>query len=259
MRKIYPVGTAAVDGGGGAVDLAASYAYPSGWADSRAGRPTAWVRANMVASIDGAATVKGLSGGLSSEDDRQLFHMLRSLADVILVGAGTVRAEGYGPARPRDEWARMRADRPPSPPIAVVTGMLDLDLSSPLFTAAPAYARTIALTTEAAPPDRRAQAAQNADVVIAGAHRVEMASAISALASRGLRRVLVEGGPHLLGQLAAADLLDEFCLTVSPLVAGADAFRTTAGSTLPSPQRLHLAHVLEAAGSLFCRYVRVAP
>ena len=115
------------------------------------------------------------------------------------------------------------------------------------------------LTAQSAPPDRREQAAKWADVVIAGSRHVDLATAIRALAGRGLRRILTEGGPRLLGQLVAADLLDELCVTVSPLLAGGDAARITAGADLPSPRRFRLGHVLEAEGSLFCRYVRVAP
>lgn len=251
------------DGGGGGestADLVAAYAYPPGWAGTGAGERPAWVRANMVTSADGATAVKGASGALSSDKDRQLFGVLRGLADVILVGAETARAERYGPAQPQGGgWALLREGRPATPPIAIVTGKLDLDLSSPLLRAAPACARTIVLTARSAPPDRRQQAAKWADVVIAGSRHVDLATAISALADRGLRRILTEGGPRLLGQLVAADLLDELCLTVSPLLAGGDAARITVGADLPSPRRFRLGHVLEAEGSLFCRYLRVAP
>ncbi len=265
MRQIYPVrraaaaGSGSTDGADGTFDLAAAYAYPPRQAAGQAGEQAAWVRANMVASADGAATVKGVSGALSSEGDRQLFVVLRGLADVVLVGAHTVRVERYGPPRARDAWAALRPGRPPAPPIAIVTGTLDLDLSSPLFTEAPAYARTIVLTVDSAQPDRRAQAAKWADVVIAGAQHVDLTLAIKALADRGLHRVLTEGGPRLLGQLAAADLLDELCLTVSPILAGGDVSRIMAGADLASPRRLRLGHVLEAEGSLFCRYVKVTP
>lgn len=246
MRRIYPAGPAR-----GALDradeLAAAYAYP--------GTDEPWVRANMVASADGAVTVKGLSGGLSSDGDRRIFGVLRGLADVILVGAGTVRAEGYGPARPRQSWKALRQARPPSPPIAVVTRLLDLDLSAPLFTSAPAHARTIVITTGAAPPERRERAAENAEIVIAGADRADPAAVIAALADRGFTRVLTEGGPQLLGQLSAAGKLDEFCISTSPILASGDAGRAVTGTLPPEPWRLRLAHVLEEEGSLFCRYL----
>jgi riboflavin biosynthesis pyrimidine reductase len=258
VRQIYP-GANGAGNDAGSVDLAAAYAYPATKenADPGQAKPRSpWIRANMVASVDGAATVKGLSGGLSTAEDRTLFHLLRGLADVVLVGAGTVRAEGYGPARPRAGWAGLRAGRTPSPPIAILTRMLDLDLSTPMFTEAPRQARTIVLTTEAAPATRRAEAARHADVVIAGTSRVELPAAIAALAGRGWHKILVEGGPHLLGEFAVADLLDELCLTVSPILVGGNACRIMADAALSSPSRLRLAHVLEAEGSLFCRYVR---
>ena len=142
MRQIHPA-----DPAGPPPDLPARYAYPS--AGQLAGRP--WVRANMIESADGAAEVGGLSGGLSGPADREVFGLLRALADVILVGAGTARAETVpaGPgAGPLGGTAR---GRPATPPIAVLTAQLDLDLDSPLLTAAPGDARTIVITTGSAP------------------------------------------------------------------------------------------------------------
>jgi riboflavin biosynthesis pyrimidine reductase len=250
MRQVYPVGSALND-----TALAALYAFP----DTTAGR---WLRANMVASLDGAATVAGRSGGLSGEADEQVFAMLRAHADVILVGAGTVRAEGYGPVRPESEglrWAFLRDGRPPSPPIAVVTRALDLDLDGPLLTGAPPHARTILITTESAPADRRSAAARTAEVILAGEARVDLKAAVEALAERGHQRISCEGGPHLLGQIADAGLLDELCLTVSPVVAGPGADRiVTGGLPMPGGGTLPftLAHVLADESYLLCRYVR---
>ena len=110
------------DGGPAVTALAALYAYP----DIAPGAAP-WLRASMVASVDGAASLGGRSGGLSGDADRLVFSVLRSLADVILVGAGTARAEGYRPVRDGEVWASLRAGRAPVPPIAVVTGKLDLD------------------------------------------------------------------------------------------------------------------------------------
>ena len=253
MRQVYP--------GGSAVDvaaLAALYAYPD------LGPPPArWLRANMVESLDGAATVDGRSGGLSNEADRQVFAMLRAHADVILVGAGTARAEGYGPVRPESEglrWAWLRDARPPSPPIAVVTRELDLDLDSALIANTLPSGRTIIITTESARPGRRrAAAARNAEVIVAGEASVDLKAAVDALAERGHQRISCEGGPHLLTQLADAGLLDELCLTVSPLMAGPGAGRiVTGGLPMPGGGTLPftLVHVLEDEGHLLCRYVR---
>ncbi|MCT9929463.1 pyrimidine reductase family protein [Planotetraspora sp. A-T 1434] len=213
-----------------------------------------WLRLNMVTSADGAAWLKGLSGGLSSKADKRIFGVLRGLADVVVAGAATVRTEGYGPARPRESWLAMRAGRTPAPPIAVITRRLDLDLGSPLFTEAEPYARTIVITTESAPKDRREEAARNARVIIAGDDRVDMATAVRELRERGLSGILCEGGPRINAQLAAAGLVDELCLTISPQLVGGDAARILNGVASPSP--MVLAQVLEEDGFLFCRYVR---
>jgi len=233
---------------GGEPDLPALYAYPDG----------SWLRANMVSSADGAATLAGASAGLSSDTDRRLFALLRTLSDVILVGAATVRTERYKPARPAPEpWRDLRYGRPPTPPIAVVTRSLDLDPDSPLISAAPADARTIVITTERAPADIKAALEPRADVIVAGDEGVDFKAAVAALAERGHRRLLAEGGPHLLGELLAAGLLDELCLTTGPLLAGPGPSRIVTGnlgsaSALP----LVLAHVLAEDGFLFCRYTR---
>jgi riboflavin biosynthesis pyrimidine reductase len=252
MRQVYPGGCALTDAA-----LAALYDYPDLGAP-----PARWLRANMVASLDGAATVDGHSGGLSNEADQQVFAMLRAHADVILVGAGTARAEGYGPVRPESEglrWAWLRDGRPPSPPIAVVTRALDLDFGSALLAEAPPDARTIVITTESAMPGSRAAAAQTAEVIVAGETSVDLKAAVDALAERGHQRISCEGGPHLLAQLAAAGLLDELCLTISPLLAGPGADRiVTGGLPMPGGGTLPftLAHALADEGHLLCRYVR---
>src|SRR5215472_12148524 len=253
MRQVYPGGSALDDAA-----VAALYLYPDLGAP-----PARWLRANMVASLDGAATVGGRSGGLSSEADQQVFALLRAHADVILVGAGTARAEGYGPVRPESEglrWARLRDGRPPSPPIAVITRALGLDLDSALIADAPPHARTIIITTESALQDRRdAAAARNAEVIVAGEASVDVKAAVDALADRGYQRISCEGGPHLLAQLADAGLLDELCLTISPQMAGPGADRIVTGG-LPMPgggtKPFTLAHALEDEGYLLCRYVR---
>jgi riboflavin biosynthesis pyrimidine reductase len=246
VRQIHPP-----DRAGQPPDLAARYAYPG--AGQLAGRP--WVRANMIESADGAAEVRGLSAGLSGPADREVFRLLRALADVILVGAGTARAERYRPARVPSRWAGLRAGRPATPPIAVLTRQLDLDLGSPLLTAAPADARTILITTGSAPAQARNQAAQHAEVITAGDRHADLGAAIMALADRGYRRILAEGGPRLLGQLTAAGLLDELCVTVSPVLASGTAGRIVQGTRRAGVPRLALAHVLEDEGFLFCRYL----
>ena len=228
-------------------DLPALYAYPDGQ----------WLRANMVSSADGAASLNGVTAGISSDTDRRVFVLLRTLSDVILVGAGTVREEGYKPARTRELWTDLRVGRTPTPPIAVVSARLDLDPDGPLIAGAPPHARTIVITTARAPADRRAGLARHADVIVAGDESVDLKAAVSALAECGYQRMLTEGGPHLLAQLAGAGLLDELCLTIGPLLAGPGASRIVAGAaSAPPPAPLTLAHVLEDDGFLLCRYTK---
>ena len=142
----------------------------------------------------------------------------------------------------------------------MVTGRLDLDPGGPLITAAPAYARTIVITTASAPAARRDQLGRHAEIIIAGQDTVDLRTAVDALAERGHRRMLAEGGPHLLAQLVEAGLLDELCLTIGPQMAGPGADRIVAGagtgSGFSGPLPLRLAHVLEDQGFLLCRYVR---
>ena len=252
MQLIYPA-----PAGTSPPDLTRLYAYPDRGTADRAGAAGPggarwpWVRANMIESADGAAAVDGLSGGLGGSSDREIFRLLRALADVILVGAGTARAEAYRPARVAPRWAGLRAGRPDTTPIAVLSARLNLDPEGPLLAEAPAGARTIVITSESAPADRRAQIARRADVIIGGKHEV------SALAGRGYREILAEGGPHLLSQLAAVGLIDELCVTISPVLAGGRAGRIIQGHGSPSASRLALAHVLaDDDGYLLCRYTR---
>ena len=241
MRMIFPSAGDELDLFG----LAEAYAYPR----------ERWLRANFVSSADGAAYVDGRSGGLSSQDDMRVFGLLRVLADVVLVGAGTARVEEYKPARQRPSLAPLREGRPETATIALVTRTLGLNLASPLFTEAPPDARTIVITCEASDAELRAEAAKVADVIVAGEETVDLAAALSALRERDLGRVLCEGGPHLFGDLTAAGLLDELCLSFSPTLAGPGASRIIAGQPSPA-RRMKLARVLAADdGFLFFRYL----
>jgi riboflavin biosynthesis pyrimidine reductase len=216
------------------------------------------VRANMVASVDGAASLNGRTAALSGPADRMVFAVLRSLADVILVGAGTARAERYRPVRDTEVWPGLRTGKPATPPIALVTASLDLAGCERLIADAPPHAPTIVLTTSGAPAERRAALAGRGAVVVAtGEQSVDPARALSALADLGHRSVLLEGGPHLLGQITEAGLLDELCLTISPVLAGGTTGRILSSPAAPDAgpdAGLRLAHVLADDGYLLCRY-----
>jgi riboflavin biosynthesis pyrimidine reductase len=240
MRKIFPEVGDELD----LLGLAEAYAYPR----------DQWLRANFVTSADGAAYIDGRSAGLSSNGDMRIFGMLRVLADVVLVGAGTARVEEYKPARRRPALAELREGRPETATIALVTRTLGLNLTSPLFTETPPDARTIMITSAASDPELREAAAEVADVIVAGEEEVDLGAALDALRKRGLSRVLCEGGPHLLGDLSAAGLLDELCLSLSPTLAGPGATRIIAGAQADA-RPLALTQVLaDDDGFLFFRY-----
>ncbi|MGX1543393.1 pyrimidine reductase family protein [Streptomyces adustus] len=239
-------------------ELAAAYAYPERTPGAVAG-DLPWLRANMVSTLDGAAQHDGRSQPISNAADMRIFGTLRALADVVLVGAETVRQEGYRPARARAEFAASRAaaGQAPAPAVAVVSAGLDLDFSLPLFTAP--LVPTLILTGAAAPRDRIAAAEKaGARVLIAGdGAGVEPARAVRALAELGHTRLLTEGGPRLLGQLVAAGVLDELCLTVSPMLTAGAAQRIAGGPSVAVPSRFALVSLLEEDGFLFSRYQRV--
>ncbi|MGH6655369.1 MAG: pyrimidine reductase family protein [Actinocrinis sp.] len=233
-------------------DLAALYAYP--------GHATRWVRANMVASADGAAQAEGRSAGLSGEADKKIFRVLRALADVVLVGASTVRTEGYHqPAVPREQYARLRADagQPPAPSIAVVSASLDLDFESALYREA--VVPTITVTVTDAPEAQLAHAREAGEVLIAGTGRVDIARAIDQLAGSGRGRILCEGGPKLLAEVANAGRLDELCLSLSPRLVGGEATRILAGPALDPSLPLALHTLLTEDGFLFTRHLVAYP
>ncbi|MGW0941178.1 pyrimidine reductase family protein [Streptomyces sp. NPDC002623] len=235
-------------------ELADAYAYP----EAPPGEPQPWLRANMVSTLDGAAQHDGRSQPISTAADMRIFGTLRGLADVVVVGAETVRLEGYRPARARAEFAERRAaaGQGPAPAVAVVTAGLDLDFSLPLFTSP--LVPTLLLTGAAAPPDRVAAAEKaGVRVVVAGdGTGVDPARAVLALAGLGHTRLLTEGGPRLLGQFVAAGVLDELCLTLSPMLVAGDAQRIAGGPSVAVPRRFALASLLEEEGFLFGRYRR---
>jgi riboflavin biosynthesis pyrimidine reductase len=243
MRQLLPKPTREAE-----PDLASVYAYPGG--------ARRWVRANMVSSLDGAATADGRSAALSGPADKEVFRVLRGLADVVLVGAGTVRTEGYGKpvvARERFAQARERSGQSAVAAVAVVSASLAVDFDSPLYR--DALTPTITVTTEDAPAGRLAAARAAGEVLQAGHGRVDLAAAVDLLAAGGQGRILCEGGPHLLAAVAAAGRLDELCLTVSPRLAAGEGLRLLQGPAFDPPLPLTLHTLLTADGFLFARYL----
>ncbi len=232
-------------------ELERLYDYPD-----RLTRP--WVQVNFVASADGAVAVADRSEGLSHPADKRVFALGRDLADVILVGVGTVLAEGYRGVRPRELRVerRRRLGLSELPPIAVVTGSCRLTPNDPIVT--DTTVPPIVVTPTSAPARRKADlAAAGVDVVEAGTETVDPRLALAALAERGLLRVNCEGGPQLFASLIAADLVDQLCLTIAPLLAGAGPDRIAAGTPSSLPRSLRLDSVLHEDGFLMLRYRRI--
>jgi riboflavin biosynthesis pyrimidine reductase len=192
-----------------------------------AGRP--WLGVCMVSSIDGSTVVDSNSRSLSSPTDQEVLLTLRDLADVLIVGAATVRIEGYGPPRKRGQR------------VGVVSRRGDVDGSTPLFTSGAGFL----IVPEDAPPT-------TIESVRAGIGEVDFAGALAQLDANFVQ---AEGGALLNGSLSAADVIDELNLTISPQLAGGDGPRVTSGSVQVS-RKMRLAHVLEEDGFLFTRYVR---
>lgn len=220
--------------------------YP--WPD----RP--WLRVCLVSSLDGAVNgPDGLSGSISSPVDRAVLAAIRTNADAYLVGAGTVRAEGYRAvtARPEAREDRQRRGQRPSATLVVVSASCRFDWSATDFQRSD-QSPLVLTTTRSTPADRAAAHEAGCEVIVAGSTRVDLPSALVSLRSRGLRWINAEGGPGLVAELVGLDLVDEVDLTVSPTLTGA----TRPGGGAPGLQRLRLEHVVEDDGYLFTRYVR---
>jgi riboflavin-specific deaminase-like protein len=211
---------------------------------------------NMIASIDGATAIDGRSGGLAGPADSAMFHALRRLPDVILAGAGTARAENYGPVVLDDATREERVARGQRelPRLAVVTARVDLDPTSRLFS--DPDQRPIVITTDDAPAEAVAAIAPVADVIRTGPGPVDLRVAFAALRDQGARTVLCEGGPSLNGGLLAADLVDEWCQTITPLLVGGDSARGSHGPPPGVATRLKLSRVIEDEDFLLLRYAR---
>lgn len=229
-------------------DLFDAYALPD--------RTKRHLRINFISSADGAVTFSGHSGGLGGPTDRLLLHVLRAMADVVVVGAGTVRAEGYGGLGATDEDVAWRRENGLSdvPALAVVSNRLDLAPDSEVFRRPDG--RTLVLTHEAAPADQVDALSKVADVIFCGSNHVEVPRALAELESRGYTQILSEGGPHLFGSMLEADLVDEVCLTISPRFVGGDANRIAASQSQLDRGFQPGGVIVDDDGFIFIRYLR---
>lgn len=205
------------------------YAYPE------TDRP--WLRTNFVTTVDGAAhDVSGVTASLGGDADHEVFQLLRHLADVVMVGAGTARIEKYGPASA-------------STPMALVSRRLDI----PERLVGPGL---IVITTTDAPADRvEALRAAGVEIVAHGELEIDWPALLDDFGARGWLRILCEGGPTLHGDLVTRDLVDEVCLTIAPMLTSGDAPRI-AHSRLPVTHGMTLGHAVPVGDVLLTRWVR---
>ena len=235
MQRVHPTGTS--DLGDDALHDAYLVPEASEWRNGR------WVRVNFVMSLDGAICgPDGVSQPLGTDADRRVFTLARALSDVVLVGAGTVRAEDY---------------RPSTRPLAIVSRRLDLVPSLRLFAdRGPEHVRPLVMTTELAAKRAPDWLVAQADLVPCGEQEVDVAAVLDHLTDAGMTRVLCEGGPALLTELLRQDLVDEILLTLSPTLVGGDAHLVSLPGGLHPARRFRTAQVLEHDGTVLTRLLR---
>lgn len=224
--------------------------------DRRSNGRRPWIVLNMITSIDGATTTDDHSGGLGSQADKEIFFALRSLSDVILVGAGTIQTENYGPPQLSDEaktWRRSQGMME-LPRIAGVSGRLSIDPRQKVFS--DKSRRPWIITTATSDPARRSELSAVADVMIAGSDKIDFEDAFDQLSNAGAEVILCEGGPTLNAALFEANLVDEICWTVAPTITGGDARRLVHGARSEFALNMELVRVLKDGDFMFMRYVR---
>ena len=207
----------------------------------------------MVSSVDGRATLAGKSGGVSSDNDRELFHELRTQVDAVMAGTTTIATENYGPLVRSDELRerRLALGLTPSPVAITATRSLALPVDAPLLQD-PDSTLIVLTNSDASAPEARAKL----ELLRTPGESIDFGAAFERLRrDHGIATILLEGGPTLLGAVVVAGLLDELFLTISPLAAGSgDGPAIIEAAGLPEPARLELRSALESEGSLFLRY-----
>ncbi|NQU37316.1 MAG: pyrimidine reductase family protein [Actinobacteria bacterium] len=226
-------------------DLGELYPWPSG---------RRWVRGMMVTTLDGAARgADDASGSISSKADKVIFNETRRLADVLLIGASTMRIERYRPlkAKPEHQEERAAAGLRSAPVVVMVSASLDIPWDEPIFRES--EFTPIVVTSETADADAIAQAREHCEVIVLPGSKVDVLSVLDVLTERGWNRIVCEGGPSLLAELAAQNLLDEADISISPLIVGGGQILT--GDGFDPPDRYRLEHIIEDDGFLFNRYI----
>lgn len=222
------------------------------WEQAHEERP--FLAMNFVATVDGRATIEGVSGPIGSDADTELLARLRTRFDAVMIGAGTMRAERYGRVI-RDPAKRERRERDglrPDPLMVIVSGRLDLPWDAPLFT--DGNGQVLIFTASDTEPPETATPVE----VVRHEGFVELGGAMRHLRQdHDVRAVICEGGPGLHAELEGGGLVDDLFLTIAPKLSGGDAPRIVEGP-LPAIAELELAWLLEEEGELFARYRRGA-
>jgi riboflavin-specific deaminase-like protein len=220
------------------------------WEQAHAERP--FLAVNFATTLDGRATIEGVSGPIGSETDTAMLSGLRGRFDAVMIGAGTMRAERYGrlAAKPRTREHRQQLGLPPEPLTVLISGRLDLPWDASLFTDG---GRVLIFTaSEAEPPETETRVE-----VVRHEDRVDLSAAMAHLRrEHDTRALLCEGGPHLHAQLQAEGLVDELFLTIAPKLNGGEGPPSLIEGELPAVVDLELAWLLEESGELFARYAR---
>lgn len=213
---------------GETVPLAELYAVPAS--------AEAWLRVNMVSTVDGAATGEsGDSKTINNDADKRVFDLLRAQADVVVVGAGTLRAEGYSVG---------------AKPMVAVSRSAEVP---PTLAEAPRGRLMMATVSSSPGLDEARERLGGENVLVCGSHRIDLAHLKSELAERGYRNQLSEGGPHLLRDLLDQQCADELDTTIVPRVIGGTHPRITDGPPVDVPLRLHT--LVEIDGTLLARWL----
>ena len=222
-------------------------------------RSKPWILINMVNSIDGSISFDGRAGGLSGPSDKRVYQIIRSLADIILVGAGTIRAESYrAPRTPERNIAEIRKLRGQDqrPRLAVVSGQLNLDPKIGMFSESLNEDKPpIIYTTKNASQKRKDSLSSYAEIIEFENETISIEEILADLSKRNTKIVVCEGGPNLNSHLLAAGVIDEYCLTISPCTVGGNDPTTLIEQVVDKPTKLHLDRIMMEDDFLFCRYL----
>ena len=220
------------------------------WEEPNEDRPL--VAVNFATTVDGRASIAGVSGAIGSATDTAMLAGLRTRFDAVMIGAGTMRAERYGPLpnKPERREERERRGLSPDPLLVIVSGRLDLPWDAGAFS--DGGGEVVIFTASEADPPETATPVQ----VVRHDKFVDVVEALRQLRTDfGVQALLCEGGPGLHNQLEGAGIVDDLFLTIAPKLAGGDAPRIIEGD-LPGITELQLAWLLEQDGELFARYRR---